>query len=105
MTKHQPIIEPPAIAPEYMRVEKAAEWLGCHRQTLHRYVREGRIPVLKLGRMTMFRTADLRALIEPPKPEDLMRAGLRAERQAASERAAQLAHDARMSRLLGGPVA
>lgn len=89
--------------PEYMTVDQAAEWLGIHRQTLHTYVRQGRLPAFKLGRLTRFKVQDLRALIDAPKPPHPMT--LKVQRQIASVQAAQEAHEARMIRLRGNPLA
>ena len=50
---------------EYLTVDQAAAFLSVHRQTLHTYVRLGRLPAYKLGKLTRFRADDLRALLSP----------------------------------------
>lgn len=78
-----------------LRVEDACEWLGVGRSTLYAYVQAGRITPHKAGRNTLFKMADLRALLDRTNPDEMMRAGLHAERLAMIERAAQAQHGAR----------
>lgn len=44
--------------------EKAAELLGVNIFTLYRWVREGRVPAVRLGRSVRFRVAALREWME-----------------------------------------
>lgn len=44
---------------ETIGAEEAARLLGCNQWTLYRWVREGKVPAIRLGRSVRFRVAAL----------------------------------------------
>lgn len=45
-------------------LKEAAAYIGCGRTTLYRLVNRGALKPLKIGRSTLFRVDDLRALLD-----------------------------------------
>lgn len=56
-TNHLPLIDLPAVA----------EWLGVNHRHVRRLVAEGRIPVVKWGRLLRFDPADIEAWLDRAK--------------------------------------
>lgn len=50
-----------------LTVNEVAERLGLHAHTIRRYIREGKIPAAKFGRVWRVDEEDLRAFIEEQK--------------------------------------
>lgn len=51
---------------EYVSISEAADRIGIHRVTLHRWINEGTVPVYRLGpNRRRIRVADLDALAVP----------------------------------------
>jgi excisionase family DNA binding protein len=48
-----------------LTVERAAEILGVSHMSVRRYMRDGRLPVRRLGREYLLYPSDLRGLIRP----------------------------------------
>ena len=55
VTEDLPTSHGPGEFPEVMTVKQAAEYLQVNEQVLYRYVREGKVPVAKLGATIRFK--------------------------------------------------
>ncbi len=49
---------------EILTVEQAAEYLQIHRITLYRYIREGLLPAVRLGKMYRLFRRDIEAFLD-----------------------------------------
>ncbi|MDR7419218.1 MAG: helix-turn-helix domain-containing protein [Armatimonadota bacterium] len=49
---------------EILTVEQAAEFLQVHRITVYRYIREGALPAVKLGKLYRLFSRDVEAFLE-----------------------------------------
>lgn len=50
--------------PDLMTVEQVAAYLQVHRMTVYRYIRTGRLPAARVGRVYRIRRADLEAFLD-----------------------------------------
>ena len=55
--------------PKLLTVEDVASALHLDKQTIWRYVREGRLPAKKVGRRYLFQESALEAMLEPEEPQ------------------------------------
>ncbi|MDR7523319.1 MAG: helix-turn-helix domain-containing protein [Armatimonadota bacterium] len=62
---------PPTLDREILTVEQAADLLQVHKITIYRYIREGRLPAVRLGKMYRLFSRDvevcLRAMRHHPE--------------------------------------
>lgn len=56
--------DPRGVIPKLLSIDQAAVALGVHRRTIERYIEFGRLPKIKIGRLTRVRMVDLEALLE-----------------------------------------
>lgn len=56
--------ETPGHAREILTVEQAADLMQVHRITVYRYIREGRLPAVKLGKIYRLFSRDVEAFLE-----------------------------------------
>jgi excisionase family DNA binding protein len=49
---------------EILTVEQAADFLQVHKITVYRYIREGRLPAVKLGKLYRLFSRDVEAFLE-----------------------------------------
>ncbi|MDQ7819710.1 MAG: helix-turn-helix domain-containing protein [Armatimonadota bacterium] len=56
--------EPAERWPDLMTVEQVAAYLQVHRMTVYRYIRSGRLPAARVGRVYRVRRADLEAFLD-----------------------------------------
>ncbi|MDR7484831.1 MAG: helix-turn-helix domain-containing protein [Armatimonadota bacterium] len=54
---------PPTLDREILTVEQAAEVLQVHKITIYRYIREGRLPAVRLGKMYRLFSRDVEAFL------------------------------------------
>jgi excisionase family DNA binding protein len=54
----------PALDREILTVEQAADFLQVHRITVYRYIREGRLPAVRLGKRYRLLSRDVEAFLE-----------------------------------------
>lgn len=54
----------PLLDQEILTVEQAAEYLQVHKITLYRYIREGLLPAVKLGKMYRLFRRDIEAFLD-----------------------------------------
>lgn len=61
-----PLDSLPGSAPhrEVLTVEQAADFLQVHRLTVYRYIREGLLPAVRLGKMYRLLARDVEAFLE-----------------------------------------
>lgn len=61
-----PLEGPPGPAPhrEVLTVEQAADFLQVHRLTVYRYIREGLLPAVRLGKLYRLLARDVEAFLE-----------------------------------------
>ncbi len=52
---------------EILTVEQAADYLQVHKMTLYRYIREGLLPAVKLGKMYRIFRRDVEAFLDSLK--------------------------------------
>lgn len=52
---------------EILTVEQAADYLQVHKMTLYRYIREGLLPAVKLGKMYRIYRKDVEAFLDSLK--------------------------------------
>jgi excisionase family DNA binding protein len=50
---------------QYLRIQEAAKFLRAHPGSLHRWVREGKLPAYKTGNYFLFSEKDLRNFVKP----------------------------------------
>lgn len=50
--------------PELLTVEQAADYLQMHKVTVYKYIRAGRLPAAKLGKVYRIYRKDVEALLE-----------------------------------------
>jgi excisionase family DNA binding protein len=53
---------------DFLNIQDACELLGISRMTLHRMIKNGRIPATKLGRRTIIARKNIDALFNPTTP-------------------------------------
>ena len=53
----------PALDREILTVEQAAAFLQVHRMTIYRYIREGLLPAVRLGKMYRLFSRDVEAFL------------------------------------------
>lgn len=54
----------PLLDQEILTVEQAADYLQVHKMTLYRYIREGLLPAVRLGRMYRLFRRDVEAFLD-----------------------------------------
>jgi excisionase family DNA binding protein len=54
----------PLLDQEILTVEQAAEYLQVHKITLYRYIREGLLPAVRLGKMYRLFRRDVEAFLD-----------------------------------------
>jgi excisionase family DNA binding protein len=54
----------PSLELEVLTVEQAAEYLQVHRATLYRYIREGLLPAVRLGKVYRLLRSDVEAFVQ-----------------------------------------
>lgn len=54
----------PLLDQEILTAEQAAEYLQVHRMTLYRYIREGLLPAVRLGKMYRLFRRDVEAFLD-----------------------------------------
>lgn len=54
----------PSLELEVLTVEQAAEYLQIHRATLYRYIREGLLPAVRLGKVYRLLRSDVEAFLQ-----------------------------------------
>lgn len=54
----------PLLGQEILTVEQAAEYLQVHKITLYRYIREGLLPAVRLGKMYRLFRRDVEAFLD-----------------------------------------
>ncbi len=54
----------PLLDQEILTVEQAAEYLQVHRITLYKYIREGLLPAVRLGKMYRLYRRDVEAFLD-----------------------------------------
>ena len=54
----------PSLELEVLTVEQAAEYLQIHRATLYRYIREGLLPAVRLGKVYRLLRSDVEAFVQ-----------------------------------------
>ncbi len=66
----------PLLDQEILTVEQAAEYLQVHKMTLYRYIREGLLPAVRLGKMYRLFRRDIEAFLDAQRhPSDSTGAG------------------------------
>lgn len=66
----------PLLDQEILTVEQAAEYLQVHKITLYRYIREGLLPAVRLGKMYRLFRRDVEAFLDSKRhPPDSDSAG------------------------------
>jgi excisionase family DNA binding protein len=70
--------------PELLTVEQVAAYLQLNRLTVYRYIREGRLPAVKLGKAYRIRQADVEAFLESQKVRGPVKAAPRRARRPAA---------------------
>jgi excisionase family DNA binding protein len=55
--------QPSVLEREILTVEQAAEYLQVHKITVYRYIREGLLPAIRLGKMYRLYTRDVEAFL------------------------------------------
>lgn len=56
--------------PELLTIQQAADYLGLSRRTIELWMRNGKLPAVRLGpRTRRIRADDLAALIQPDQPQ------------------------------------
>jgi len=64
MGRDSPTIDALVRDRELLTVEQAAAYLQLHKVTLYKYIRAGRLPAAKLGKVYRIHRRDLEALVE-----------------------------------------
>jgi excisionase family DNA binding protein len=54
----------PGLEREILTVEQAAAFLQVHKMTVYRYIREGRLPAVRLGKMYRLFSRDVEAFLQ-----------------------------------------
>lgn len=67
MDRHAPTLDR-----EILTVEQAADFLQVHKITVYRYIREGMLPAVKLGKMYRLFSRDVEAFLQAMRhhPDD-----------------------------------
>lgn len=61
MAEHR---RPTAVSSDLMTPAQVAEYLQLHKLTIYRYIREGRLPAMRIGRALRIERADVDLLLE-----------------------------------------
>ncbi|HXF81319.1 MAG TPA: helix-turn-helix domain-containing protein [bacterium] len=70
---------------ELLTVEQVAAYLQLNRLTVYRYIREGRLPAIKLGKAYRIRKADVEAFLESQTVRGPVQAAPRRPRRPAAD--------------------
>ena len=57
------------VKPMLMRIDQAAQALGIGRTTMYRLIKEGHFTVVRIGRATRLRLADVQAWVDQEGPK------------------------------------
>lgn len=85
---------------DVLTVAQLAEYLQLHKLTVYKYIREGRIPAVKIGRIIRIRAEEVGSFLLAQQVRSTERAGSRPRQPRASAPAAAL----QQSEVYVGPV-
>ena len=76
----------PAAPPQYLTLAQASERIATPHETIRYWIHVGKLTAYKPGRSLLVRTADLDALIESHRVDDMRIAKAKLARKAAKDR-------------------